>query len=210
MKLVIFGSTGRTGIPLVELALQAGHEVIAFVRNPEKMPIQHERLTLVQGNTLNAADIENAIQPGTDAVISVIAPPKTAPPDMLPRSVDHIIAAMRKHGIRRLIYMTGAGVSDPHDKPKLLDRIMKLALSMAAKDVVQQSIQSTDKVRQSGLDWIVVRVPMLYSGSPTGFYRVGWAGVNTGPRVNRADAAAFILKQVSDNTYLHQAPVVSD
>lgn len=48
MKLAIFGVSGRTGMPLVEQALEAGYEVIALVRNPAKLSLQHNKLTLVR------------------------------------------------------------------------------------------------------------------------------------------------------------------
>ncbi|MDQ6660716.1 MAG: NAD(P)H-binding protein, partial [Chloroflexota bacterium] len=70
MKLTIFGATGRTGLQLVQQALEAGHGVVALVRTPAKMPIQHERLTLMQGDAMNPADVEKAVQ-GADAVLSV-------------------------------------------------------------------------------------------------------------------------------------------
>jgi uncharacterized protein YbjT (DUF2867 family) len=37
MKIAIFGATGGTGRLVVEQALEAGHEVIAFVRDPSKL-----------------------------------------------------------------------------------------------------------------------------------------------------------------------------
>jgi putative NADH-flavin reductase len=49
MKLSIFGATGGTGKQLVEQALVAGNEVVAYVRNPSKLNMKHEHLTIVQG-----------------------------------------------------------------------------------------------------------------------------------------------------------------
>jgi hypothetical protein len=51
---------------------------------------------------------------------------------------------------------------------------------------------------------------MLNDGPHTGKYRVGWVGVNTSSRISRADVADFLLKQVTDTIYLHQAPMISD
>lgn len=210
MKIAVFGATGRTGIPLVRQALDAGHQVVAFVRTPSKMPIQHERLTLVQGDVMNAADVKKAISADVNAVISVLSPSKGSPKDLLPVAVENIIAAMKQHNLRRLIYMTGAGVSMPEDQPKLFDRVMKFLLKTLSGDVLEQSIRAVNKVQNSGLDWVILRAPMLTEAPHSGKYRVGWAGVNTGPRLSRADAADFLLKQIADNQYLRKAPVVSN
>lgn len=210
MKLVIFGSTGGTGIPLTQQALDAGHDVIAFVRTPAKMPIAHERLTLVQGDAMQYDDVDNAIAPDTDAVISVLAPTKNSPSDMLPRAAQNIIDVMTKKGVQRLIYMTGAGVRAPQDKPGLFDHFIRFALQTFAGDVLEQSEQAVDKVRASDLHWTIVRAPMLTNGDHSGEYRVGWVGVGTGPRLARADAADFILSELEKDEHLQQAPVISN
>src|SRR6266487_2410836 len=70
MKLAIFGAAGRTGIPLVQQALEEGHEVVALVRTPAKLSIGDERLTVVQGDVAHLADVERVVQ-GADAVLSV-------------------------------------------------------------------------------------------------------------------------------------------
>jgi putative NADH-flavin reductase len=62
MKLAIFGAAGRTGIPLVQQALEGGNDVVALVRAPSKLSIRNERLTAVQGDVANLADVERAVQ----------------------------------------------------------------------------------------------------------------------------------------------------
>lgn len=81
MKLAVFGATGRTGLPLVRQALAKGYKVKALVRTPSKLTIQDERLELVQGDAMNAADVERTIE-GTDAVLSVLDHSKGSPDDL--------------------------------------------------------------------------------------------------------------------------------
>lgn len=210
MNLVILGATGRTGLPLVKQALDAGHQVTALVRTPSKLSFQNERLSIVQGDILVFADVLRAITPGTDAVICVLAPYRDSPKDFLPSAVEHIVQAMRQNGVRRLLYMTGAGVAMPQDKPTLINHLIKFTLTTMAGDVLAQSEDAVRKIQQSHLDWTILRAPMLNDAPPTGKYRVGWVGVNTGPRLRRADAAAFLLSILSTGDYWHQAPVVSN
>lgn len=209
MKLAIFGATGRTGMPLVKQALDAGHEVVALVRTPAKMPLEHKQLTMIQGDVLNIPDVEKTVQ-GADAVISVLGPSKGAPKDMQTRAIGNIIAAMQKYGVKRLVSLTGAGVPAPQDKPKLMNHLIKFALKTLAGDVLRDSERAIGLIQQSPLDWVIVRGPMLNEKPHTGTYRVGWVGVNTSARISRADVADFMLKEVTDTTYLHQMPMVSD
>lgn len=208
MKIAVFGGTGRTGIPFIEQALAAGHNVTALVRTPSKMPIQNERLTLIQGDVKDTAAVDKTVA-GADAVVSLLGPSK-GDKDTLATAGRNIVAAMKKHGVKRLVAMTGAGVRAPQDQPKFFDNVMGFLLKATAGDVLRDSEAYANAIRNSGLDWTLARVPMLTDGAPTGKYRVGWAGVNTGPRLARADGATFMLKQLDDREYVGKAPVVSN
>ncbi len=64
-------------------------------------------------------------------------------------------------------------------------------------------------IEESGLDWVIVRGPMLTEGKRTGEYRIGYVGKNSGAKISRADVAEFMLRQVADDTYLGQKPMIS-
>ena len=209
MKLAIFGATGRTGRPLVEQALQVGYEVVALVRTPSRLAVEHPKLMVIQGNVMNPADVDKVVQ-GCDAVISVIGQSKGAPRDTQTVAITNIIAAMNKYGVKRLVSLTGAGVDDPRDRPKFVHHLIKTALKLVSGHVLKDAENHAEAIRKSNLDWVIVRGPMLNEGPHTGAYRIGWVGVNTGSRISRADLADFILKQTTDTTYLRQSPMVSN
>ncbi len=209
MKLAIFGASGRTGRPLVQQALDARHTVTALVRTPTTFPIQHERLTVVQGDAMDPATVEKVVQ-GADAVLSVLGQTKNSPKDMQTVATKNIIAAMQKFGITRFVSLTGAGVDAPEDQPKLINHVIKFALKTMSGAVLKDAEQHATVLRNSDINWTIVRGPRLTEGPHTGKYRVGWVGVNTGTRISRADIADFMLKQVSDTTYLRKAPMISD
>lgn len=208
MKLTIFGASGRTGRPLVEQALAAGHTVTALVRDPSRLPIKGAGLSVVKGDVLRAEDVERAVA-GADVVLSALGQVRGSPKDLLTAATRNIVAAMQKHGVRRLISLTGAGVPAPQDEPKLINHLIKFALVTLSGDVLRDAEAHAEIIRRSDLEWVIVRGPMLTEGERTGQYRVGWVGVNTGPRIPRGDVADFMLKQVDSPAYLRQAPMVS-
>lgn len=210
MKIVVFGASGRTGIPLVKQALAAGHQVVALVRTPAKLPIQDKNLLVMQGDVTQASDVERTIQPDCDAVFTALAPAKNADAPMLTMAAQNILNAMHKVNVRRIIWMTGAGVPAPEDQPKLINHFIKLALRLVAGPVLAKSEEAINLVRRSDRDWVVVRAPMLVDGEATGKIRVGWVGVDTGPRLVRADGAAFMLAQLTNDSYLRRAPMISN
>jgi len=208
MKIVVFGATGGTGKQVVKQALEAGHLVTAFVRTPSKLGIEHANLSVFQGDVIDAEKVEQAIV-GQEAVISTLGPTRPPVPNMMETGARNIITAMNKHGLKRLISTTGAGVRDPQDQPKFFDKFMKALLTLTARDVLRDSEANVNAIRASDLDWTIVRFPRLMDGEHTGQYRVGYIGKDSGSQISRADGADFILKELSKGEYLHKAPVVS-
>ena len=58
MKIIVFGATGGTGREIVKQALERGHDVTAFVRNPDKVKMTHERLSIEKGNVMDASSVD--------------------------------------------------------------------------------------------------------------------------------------------------------
>lgn len=209
MTLTILGATGKTGVHLLARALDAGHHVRALVRDPTKVTRQDDRLTLIHGNVRDAAAVARAIE-GSDAVLSALGPTRNAPDMDVSTGMAHVLTAMEAHGVRRLVVVTGAGVRVKGDRPRAFDRLMGLALRLAAKHVLADSQRAVERVHASDRDWTVVRVPMLTDGPATGTLRVGMVGQGTGPRLARADLAAFLLEQVVDASHVRASPAVSN
>ena len=209
MKLTVFGATGKTGRHLVEQALAKGHTVTALARNPAKLDFKHERLKLIQGDIRDAARVSEALA-GADAVITVLGPASNKPELAVSQGMDNILAAMRQHGVRRLIQSAGAGVRDPKDQPTLVHAFFGILVRVLSPNVVKDMEHVVDNVRRSNLDWTVVRVPMLTEDPATGRVREGYVGKAIGPRLSRADMAAYLLRQLESQTYLRQAPAISN
>jgi putative NADH-flavin reductase len=210
MKIAIFGATGETGRQLVEQALAAGYQVVAYVRNPSKLNTKHENLTIVQGELADQAIIERAVS-AADAVISVLGPRGGSKGKPITRGMQNIIEAMKKQGVRRLIISSTLSAKDPNDLPdfkaKALVNLVKLTMHAAYEEIVSVA----DTVRKSDLDWTIVRLTTLNNNPKSGKVRVGYLGKGeVGLRISRADLAEFMLKQVQDTKYLRQAPVISN
>jgi putative NADH-flavin reductase len=208
MRVAIFGASGRTGRPLVEQALARGYEVRALVRDPPKLQARHERLVVIRGDVLDVARVEETVA-GADAVLSALGPSKTSPKDVQTRGTQNIVAAMKEQGARRLVSLTGAGVRDPQDEPKLVDRAITFLLKRLQPAVLEDGVRHAEVIKASGLEWVIVRGPRLTKGPKRGEYRVGVIGKNSGTRISRADLAEFMLDQLTTDAHLRQMPVVS-
>ena len=147
MKLAIFGASSATGKQLVNQGLAAGHEVTAFVRDPARLGVTHERLRPVKGNVSDHGAVSQAVA-GQDAVLSALGPAK---PDFTSMTVGarHILAAMQESGVQRLVTLTGAGVPDPNDRPKLLNHFITLLLKRISPGVLEDALGHVTQVRAS-------------------------------------------------------------
>ena len=208
MKLCILGATGRTGIPLVRQALDADHSVKALVRSPTKMTINHPNLEIVQGDVLDTESVEKAVE-GTEAVLCVLGHAKASPDDLQTLAMRAVTAAMKKHNVRRLLDLTGAGVRDPEDRPKVFDRLVVAVLKLVSPKVLQDGVNHAAVIRESGLEWTIVRAPMLTDGPRTGNYRVGLVGASSGSRISRADIADFMVKEIQERRHIGRMPMLS-
>jgi putative NADH-flavin reductase len=208
MKIVVFGASRGVGLNVVEQALAAGHIVTAFVRSPEKFTVKHANLTVFQGNSMDAEAVEKAIA-GQEAVVSALGPSRPPVAGMMETSAKNIVAGMKKHGVRRLVSTTGAGVRQPEDQPKFADHAISFLLNLFAKDVILDSAANVKVIQESDLDWTVVRFPRLLDGAHTGKYRVGYVGKDSGTQLSRADGADFVLKELVEKKWLMKMPIAS-
>jgi hypothetical protein len=128
---------------------------------------------------------------------------------MMETAARNIVASMSKHGVRRLVSTTGAGVRAPQDKPKLIDHVFKALLSLTAGGALRDSEANVRIISASDLDWTIVRFPRLTDGPRLGQYRVGYVGRTSGIQISRADGADFVMRELTARQYVHQMPVVS-
>ncbi len=208
MKIVIFGSTGGVGRQVVEQALSQGHHVTAFARTPSKLDIQDPNLTVVQGDVLNLASVERAIQ-GQDAVVCTLGSGQTLTGTVRSEGTRHIIQAMQRWGIRRFICQTTLGVGDSWGSLNAYWKYIMFGLIL--RHVFADHQRQEQDVTQSDLDWTIVRPGAFVEGIRTGRYRHGFPGTDKSSqlKISRADVADFILRQLDDQTYLHQTPSLS-
>lgn len=206
MKLTIFGASSATGKLLVEKALQAGHDVTAFVRDAAKLGIAHENLTVITGDALSPTKVEEAVK-GSDAVLSVLGP-KGKPMVVAAESTRNIVNAMQSHGVKRLVVVAVAGIAVPQDRRGF--DVVSALLKVFLKDMFTDREQQLAILEGSSLDWVAVRVPRLTDEPATGKTRAFFGNPSPSLKLTRADLADFLLAQVNDNRWLRQAPMVSN
>ena len=204
MKLTVFGASGGTGTHVVSQALEAGHEVLAVVRDPARLTVPaHPRLEVTAAQVMDPAAIRSAVT-GRDAVVSAIGPSrrpeekKTRAAPVCTASARSITTAMQAAGSRRLVVVSASGPFTDGDGP-LLRYVAKPIVRRVLKDAFADFVAMEQVVQASGLDWTIMRPPALTDKPLTGRYRTR-DGLNLrgGLTVCRADVAHLALAVADD------------
>ena len=207
-RILILGATGATGTQLLTQALDAGHEVTAFVRRPDNVPVRHERLQLVVGDVTDEGTRLTEAMRGQDAVVSALGRGMTLKSDnLIQRSIPPILSAMHAHGVRRLIFTSAIGVGETIRDAPLFSR---LVIRVLLRDIYADKEAGEALLRRSGLDWTLVQPAQLTNGPLTRTYRAGeHLNLRGIPKVSRADTAHFLLRQLDDDAYVRKVALIA-
>lgn len=206
MKIIVFGSTGTIGKHVIKQALDDGHQVTAFSRDSSKIGLNHVQLLKVNGDVLNPVSVDSSIA-NHDAVIVVLGAGRKG--EVRATGTRNIIKAMQAHDIKRLICQSSLGVGDSRKNLNFFWKYIMFGLLLRPA-YADHELQE-QYVRDSKLNWTIVRPAAFTDGKRTGKYRKGIFAVEEPLLLNisRADVAEFLLKQLTDLRYLHKSPGLS-
>lgn len=204
MKITIFGATGATGKNVIEQALAQGNEVTAFVRNPEKMDIKNDKLIVTQGDVTNAQDVEDAVAAVDGVLVTLGASPDMQADLVMEQGTRNILDAMKKHGVKRIIVQSSYPMSGSQEGVAFLKQVGMGDEQIAmVQPVLDDKAKQEDALRESGLEYTIVRPLMLNNEPKTGTYRVGETlDIKVGDAISRADVADFMLKDLTENKFV--------
>jgi len=207
-KLLVLGATGGTGRLIVREAVARGYQVRAMVRSPEKAK-GLEGADILIGDARNEASLREALK-GMDAVVSALGTPASPFREvtLLSSATKALVGAMKAAGVSRLVCITGMGAGDSAGHGGFaFDRLIFPAL---LRKVYADKNRQEAIVRDSGLDWVLVRPSVLNDKAARHEIRTltDLSGFHGGT-IARADVAGFVLDQVQTDTWLGRSPLIS-
>jgi putative NADH-flavin reductase len=208
VRILIVGASKGIGSETTRQALEAGYDVRALARSAAATGPSNPKLEIVRGDALNSRDVETALA-GADAAIVTLGVglgELFRPVHLFSDATRVLIAAMKAQAVKRLICVTGFGAGSSRASIGCLQMVpFQIVFRHAYDDKSRQE----RLIEESGLDWTIARPGVLTGGPRTGRYQVlrepsTWRnGI-----VSRADVAEFLVRQIEDRTYLHEAPVL--
>lgn len=213
MKIAVFGATGIAGRAVVNEALKKGHQVTVLTRDKRKVKVSHERLRVVEGHVTDRNAVRNVLE-GQEAVIQTLGiggKGDGRPTTFVSEANRLIMEEMKRTNVRRLIAISVIGAGDSLMFLPWIYRKLVLPLFMKwFQAVIDDKNRMEPMIRESGLDWTIVRCTTIKECRPTGKVTATLDGKGLKFTVSAADMAAFMVDQTEDNRFLKQAPTISN
>lgn len=207
MKVALIGATGFVGSAILKEALDRGHEVTAIVRHPEKLT-PHPKLHPQKGDVYNEDEVARVVA-GHDAVISAFNP-GWGNQDIYNQQVKGtkaIINGVKKAGIKRLLFVGGAGSLEVKPGVQALD------LPSFPAEYKQGALATREALnllrKEAGLDWSFLSPSAdIAPGQRTGKFRLGkdqmLKDANGQSRISTEDYAMAMIDEVEKPTHVRQ------
>lgn len=206
MKIFILGATGGVGRLILEQALTQCHDLTVLVRDPQRLRGHEDRVRIVKGDALDREAVEKAVI-GQDAVIYSIGVDTLGRTTLFSESTRILLDAMERQGVKRLVCITGVGAGETKGHGGFFyDRVI---YPLFSKHRYEDKDRQEALIRQSSLDWVIVRPAPFREGVPLGKLEVvtDIRGVKL-RRIMRAEVATFVLDQLSGDSYLRKTPFI--
>lgn len=181
MKVAVIGSTGKLGLQFVRQALDAGHEVVALCRSPDKITITNDKLSVKKCNIFKRESVKESVE-GCDAVASFLGMGGKGScccgDDTAMKEVTEIIVAgMKDAGVTRLM-ITSTYYAPPDSRcacnicwcPPSMDCCMQCVMVCLLKcnilnmNGIFNGLYQTEQVCIANTEWLnytAVRAPCL-------------------------------------------------
>jgi uncharacterized protein YbjT (DUF2867 family) len=216
MKLTIFAATGGIGRQILDQALVAGHDVTAVVRNPHKLPAAEMRVVAADLSDPEPATLDSAVR-GADAVLSGLGPRSRSEAGVASQGTRAMVHAMKAAQVRRIVVVSAAPIgtvpSPGRPNPPKHDAgdgfLMRNLFSPLIKTILAGHYADLavmeDIVRESCLDWTIVRPPRLTNKLLTGTYRTAYGrNLPRGVTISRANVGHLMLKVLNEPGTIRQ------
>jgi nucleoside-diphosphate-sugar epimerase len=169
--------------------------------------IEHSNLSLAAGDVTVASTLDAAV-PGHDAVAWTVGgrdrvrePRRESGRGVCTLGTAHLLDAMSRAGVRRLVCQSSWGAGDSRPRAPLPYRAAIFPLLLAAE--LADKTEQERLIRASHVDWTIVRPARLTDAPATGRYRSA-ASLRFGWRAHiaRADVAELIVRELEHPAYV--------
>ena len=207
-KILVLGATGGTGRLIVSQAVARNYDVTVLTRSAAKAS-GLEGAKLVVGDARDEIVLRQALE-GRDAVISALGTPASPLREvrLLSAATRTLVSAMKAEQVSRVICITGIGAGDSAGHGGFL--FDNLIFPLLLRKVYADKNRQEAIIRESGLDWVLVR-PSVLNDKPGRDAIRALTDLSDfhGGTISREDVASFVLDQLHADAWLHRSPLIT-
>lgn len=206
MRISVFGANGATGRLLTAQSLSAGHDTVVLTRHPEDFPLRAARLRVVGGDVLDQAAVDDVVEE-SDAVLSVLGVPfGRAPVEVYSRGTAHILDAMKRYDVGRLVVVSSSAVTgEPEPTGGIFfNRVVQPYVTRRLGRTTYDDLRRMEAVvAASDVDWTILWSSGLFDLPEVTQYSLT-EGHGPGRFTARVDLADALLHQACDDRFIRK------
>lgn len=214
MRVLVIGATGGSGRAAVDALVAEGHEVTAFARRASSVFVGRGGVRAVDGDATDAGDVDAAVG-DQDAIVVTLGISENAlrvrlrgssgtPLEVRSRGTAVVVAAMRRHGVRRLVVQSSYGVGETRDRLPFASRVV---FALVLRPQIADHERQEQIIRDSGLDWTIVQPVNLTDGDEAA--TTSRSGDVAGMKVSRRAVGALLAALATEPTDVGECVSVS-
>ncbi|MFK7805664.1 MAG: NAD(P)-dependent oxidoreductase [Anaerolineae bacterium] len=203
-KMCVLGATGQTGSAIVNEALGKGMHVLALVRNPEKVTLKHDNLTVVKAeiSDYGSANVLPQIAE-CDHVVVALGSKKLWGDPIRSEGTKSILNALKKSGHQPRIWcISSAGTRDSLAQMGVVSKL--LVFTLLNRVIADHAIQEEILIN-SGFPYTILRPTGLTNEPATGNYKLVSDGMLETSQISRADIAHCLVSKLDQTDLLNKA-----
>jgi putative NADH-flavin reductase len=198
MKIILWGATGRVGNSLIEKSIKEGHQIIAFVRNKNKLQMGSPNLSIVEGDIYNKESLVKLSDQKFDAIINVIGADPLKPSSVFTDATRSIIDLFSNKESKRYIAITGTAQMKKNFFGKLAISILK---KTPVKHGIKDHQNAYDLIIKSTFDWTLVGCPYIKDGKEIGKFKTSLVFRGGFKIIHPGDVAQAIINELDKKNY---------
>jgi putative NADH-flavin reductase len=200
MKILLFGATGRVGNSIALKALEKGYQIVAFVRNKNKVTINNPHLTLVEGDIYDKDALDKLKQVDFDLLINVIGADPLKPSTIFSDTTRLILELLSAKPGKRYLAITGIAQMDKTFFGRIVIGILKIT---PVKNAITDHQNAFEQVSASPIHWTLIGCPYIKDGIEKGFFKTDSKFRGGFKTIHPGDVATAIVQQI-DKTDDHK------
>jgi len=196
-NIALLGGTGNIGSRILDEALARKHKVTAITRDPRKLSAR-DGMTVRAGSTTDAPTLTELLK-GHDAVVVSVK--------WNENDVRRVIDTIRKSGVKRAVFVIGAGSLLRADGRRHYDHMAEKGVQPPTS---LPALKAYDEIRTvDDLDWTAISPPAsIAAGQRTGKFRLGLdqlvEDAKGESRISREDFAVAILDEIEKPRHIRK------